>query len=56
MILLLVFGPDALVLAPAVALVAWARVVVHDHTLAQTAAGAGLGASVAATVFSVLRA
>ena len=55
-ILLLVFGPGALVLVPAVMLVAWARVVVHDHTFAQTVAGAALGACVAAAVFSVLRA
>ena len=55
-ILLLVFGPGALVLAPTVALVAWARVVVHDHTFAQTVAGAALGACIAASVFSFLRA
>src|SRR6266498_3707724 len=31
-ILVLVFGPPLLVLAPLVALVCWARVAVHDHT------------------------
>jgi hypothetical protein len=54
-ILLLVFGPGALMLAPAVALVAWARIVLRDHTLGQTVAGAALGGAVAASVFSFLR-
>jgi hypothetical protein len=38
-----------------VALVVWARVVLRDHTSGQTVAGAALGASVAATFFSLLR-
>ena len=54
-ILTLVFGPAALILTPLVVLVAWARVAVHDHTPAQTVAGAVLGALVAASVFSLLR-
>jgi membrane-associated phospholipid phosphatase len=54
-ILLFVFGPLLLVLAPLVPLVCWARVAVHDHTPAQTLAGAVLGATVAAVVFSALR-
>lgn len=54
-ILVLVFGPTLLVLAPLVALVCWARVAVHDHTPAQTVAGVALGATVAAVVFSSLR-
>jgi membrane-associated phospholipid phosphatase len=54
-ILVFVFGPPLLVSAPLVPLVCWARVAVHDHTPAQTLAGAVLGATVAAIVFSVLR-
>ena len=54
-ILVLVFGLPLLVLAPLVALVCWARVAVGDHTPAQTIAGVGLGATVAAVVFSLLR-
>lgn len=54
-ILVLVFGPMLLTLAPAVALVGWARVEVGDHTPAQVVAGAALGATVAAVVFSLLR-
>ena len=54
-ILLFVFGPPLLVVAPLVPLVCWARVAVHDHTPAQTLAGAVLGATVAAVVFSALR-
>jgi hypothetical protein len=54
-ILLFVFGPPLLVVAPLVPLVCWARVAVHDHTPAQTLAGAVLCATVAAVVFSALR-
>jgi membrane-associated phospholipid phosphatase len=54
-ILTLVFGAAALMLAPLVVLVGWARVALHDHTPAQTVAGAALGALVAAGVFSLLR-
>lgn len=54
-ILALVFGPAALFLAPLVVVVGWARIALHDHTPAQTAAGAALGALVAAAVFSVAR-
>jgi membrane-associated phospholipid phosphatase len=53
-ILVLVFGPPLLVAAFLVPLVCWARVAVHDHTPAQTLAGAILGATVAAVVFSAL--
>jgi membrane-associated phospholipid phosphatase len=55
-ILVLVFGPAALVFFPAVVLVAWARIALLDHSPAQTLAGAALGAVVAASVFSLLRA
>jgi len=54
-ILVLVFGPLLLVLAPLVALVGWARVEVADHTPAQVTAGRGLGATVAAVVVVLLR-
>ena len=54
-ILMIVFGPAMLALLPVVALVGWARVRVGDHTLAQVAVGAVVGAAVAATVFSLLR-
>jgi membrane-associated phospholipid phosphatase len=54
-ILLLVLGPAAIALVPAIALVAWARVVLRDHTVGQTVAGGILGAAVAAIVFSILR-
>lgn len=54
-VLTLVFGPPLLVLAPAVALSCWARVEVRDHTPAQVAVGATVGAAVAALAFSALR-
>lgn len=54
-ILMLVFGPALVVLAPVVVLVAWARVELGDHTVEQVAAGAVIGAVVAGRVFTVLR-
>jgi membrane-associated phospholipid phosphatase len=54
-ILILVFGPMLLLLAPLVALVGWARVEVGDHTPAQVIGGATLGATIAAVVFPLLR-
>jgi len=54
-ILVLVFGPLLLILGPLVALVGWARVEVGDHTPTQVIAGSGLGATVAAAVFMLLR-
>lgn len=54
-ILVLVFGPQFLAAAPLVALVGWARVEVGDHTPMQVVAGAVLGATVAAVVFTLLR-
>jgi hypothetical protein len=54
-ILVLVFGPALLVLSPVVALIGWARMELGDHSPAQVAVGAVLGAAVAATVFSLLR-
>ena len=54
-VLVLAVGPALLVLAPLVALSAWARVQLEDHTPAQVAGGAAVGATVAGVVFSVLR-
>jgi membrane-associated phospholipid phosphatase len=51
----LVFGATYLMLLPAIALVGWARVAVGDHTPTQVGAGAVLGGTVAAVVFSALR-
>jgi membrane-associated phospholipid phosphatase len=54
-IIALVFGVVGVALAPTVALVAWARIALRDHTLGHTVAGAALGAAVAMVVFSLLR-
>jgi membrane-associated phospholipid phosphatase len=54
-VLLLVFGPALLAVWPLVALIAWSRVEVGDHTTAQVLAGVALGVVVNATVFSLLR-
>jgi membrane-associated phospholipid phosphatase len=54
-ILALVFGPAWLLLVPLVAAVGWARVVLNDHSPAQSVAGATLGGLVALGVFSALR-
>jgi membrane-associated phospholipid phosphatase len=53
--LALVFGPPLLVTWPLVGLVAWSRVQLDGHTWPQVAAGAVLGALVAASVFTPLR-
>lgn len=54
-ILAIVVGPVLLLLAPLVALVAWARIELSDHTVAQVIGGSLLGASVASSVFVLLR-
>jgi hypothetical protein len=54
-ILALTFGPALTLTVPTVALVAWARVRLGDHTAAQTLAGAALGGLVATAVFILLR-
>jgi len=54
-ILALSFGPALTLTIPAVALVAWSRVRLGDHTPAQALAGAALGGLVATTVFILLR-
>ena len=51
----LIYGWIMLVLVPLVALVAWARVRVADHTAAQVAVGAILGPVVGGVVFILLR-
>lgn len=54
-ILALLVGPVTLtVLIPLVSVVAWARVALGTHTPRQAAAGAALGAAVAAVAFSLL--
>jgi membrane-associated phospholipid phosphatase len=54
-ILVLTFGPPLLLAMPAIALVAWSRIRLGDHTPAQTLAGAVLGGLVATTIFVLLR-
>lgn len=51
----LLYGPWYLLLVLAVALVAWSRVVVEDHTVAQVVVGALLGPVVGGLVFLALR-
>jgi membrane-associated phospholipid phosphatase len=53
-VLLLVFGPALLVVWPLVAVIAWSRVQVGDHTPAQVLAGVALGVVVNATIFPLL--
>ncbi len=54
-ILVLTFGPPLILALPAVALAAWSRIRLSDHTPAQALAGAVLGGLVATTVFILLR-
>lgn len=54
-ILVLTFGPPLLLALPVVALVAWSRIRLGDHTPAQTLVGAVLGGLVATTIFILLR-
>jgi len=54
-VLLLVFGLALLVVWLLVALIAWSRVQVGDHTPAQVLAGIALGIVVNATIFPLLR-
>jgi hypothetical protein len=51
----LIYGWIMLLLVPLVALVAWARVKVADHTAAQVVVGAVLGPVVGGVVFMLLR-
>jgi membrane-associated phospholipid phosphatase len=54
-VLLLVFGPALLAIWLLVAVIAWSRVQVGDHTPAQVLAGVALGVAVNATIFPLLR-
>jgi membrane-associated phospholipid phosphatase len=54
-VLVLVFGPPLTWLGLVVAVVAWARVAIGDHTPAQALAGILLGATVAGTAFPLFR-
>jgi membrane-associated phospholipid phosphatase len=54
-VLVVVFGPALLAVWPLVAVIAWSRVQVGDHTTAQVLAGVALGVVVNATVFTLLR-
>jgi membrane-associated phospholipid phosphatase len=54
-VLLIVLGPALLVAWPLVALIAWSRVQVGDHTPAQVLAGIALGIVVNATIFPLPR-
>ena len=54
-VLVLVFGPLMLLLAPVVALVSWARVVLKTHTTAQVIAGVVLAIVTATPVFLIVR-
>jgi membrane-associated phospholipid phosphatase len=54
-ILALTFGPPLLLALPGVALVAWSRIRLGDHTPAQALAGAVAGGLVATIVFILLR-
>lgn len=54
-ILVILFGPWALVGLPVLVAVAWSRTVLDAHTWPQVVVGAALGCAVASTVFPVLR-
>lgn len=54
-ILLLVFGASMLATWPVVIAVAWSRVELRDHTVAQVVVGGLIGAVIAGVVFSALR-
>jgi membrane-associated phospholipid phosphatase len=54
-VLLLIFGTALLGAWPLVAVIAWSRVQVGDHTPAQVLAGVALGVVVNATIFPLLR-
>lgn len=54
-ILVVLFGPWALLGLPVLAAVGWSRIVLDAHTWAQVIAGGTMGALVAATFFPLLR-
>jgi membrane-associated phospholipid phosphatase len=53
--LVLVFGPWLLLAWPFVGVIAWSRVALHEHTVAQTVVGVVLGAVAAGVVFPLVR-
>jgi membrane-associated phospholipid phosphatase len=53
--LFLLYGPLSLVLVPVVVLIAWSRVAVGDHTVAQVIAGAVIGPLLGGVVFLLIR-
>ena len=53
--MVLVFGPQLVIMAPVEVNVGWARVELDDHTPAQVTVGAAIGAMVAAVVFELLK-
>lgn len=54
-ILVVLFGPWALLGLPVLAAVGWSRIVLDAHTWAQVLAGGAVGALVAATLFPLFR-
>lgn len=50
-VLVIVFGPSLLAAVPLVVLVAWSRVRLRDHTIAQVLAGTAVGIPLAAITF-----
>lgn len=53
--LVVIYGPLLLVTVPVVALVAWSRVVVRDHTVAQVVVGTLAGPIVGGVMFVLVR-
>jgi membrane-associated phospholipid phosphatase len=53
-VIAIVFGWPSVLLAPALALVGWARLELHEHTPAQVLSGMSLGAGGAAVVYALL--
>ena len=51
----LIYGPLSLVLVPLVALIAWSRVAVRDHSIGQVIAGSLTGPVVGGVVFVLVR-
>ena len=54
-VLVVLFGPWALLGIPALVAVAWSRIVLDAHTWAQVIAGGAMGALVAGTLFPLFR-
>ncbi|NUL25960.1 phosphatase PAP2 family protein [Streptomyces lunaelactis] len=52
--LALTYGPLVWIAAPLIAVIAWSRISLRDHTLAQTIAGAAAGTVTAGLVFAAL--